>query len=111
MCWRNYLPYTDKRITWYSSLTLASLDQETGQLKRINDFAFDGILPEAAVFDNSSSYLAVATYDHFNDSIKGGAIDFWHLVNDPLAPQRIQLIKTNLSIPVTRGVHSMVIAR
>lgn len=108
---RSYLPYTDKRITWYSSLTLASLDQETGQLEKINDFAYDGILPEAAVFDNSSSYLAVATYDHFNDSIKGGSIDFWHLVRDPLDRKRVQLLKTNLSVPVTRGVHSLVIAR
>jgi len=108
---RSYLPYNDKRISWYSSLTLASLDQKTGQLERIGDFSYDGILPEAAVFDNSSSYLAVATYDHFNDRIKGGSIDFWHLVTDPLEPKRVQLLKTNLSIPVTRGVHSLVIAR
>lgn len=108
---RSYLPYNDKRITWYSSLTLASLDQKTGRLERIGDFSYDGILPEAAVFDNSSSYLAVATYDHFNDRVKGGSIDFWHLASDPLEPNRVQLLKTNLSIPVTRGIHSLVIAR
>ncbi|MDJ0633756.1 MAG: hypothetical protein QNJ34_11265 [Xenococcaceae cyanobacterium MO_188.B29] len=105
---RSYLPYDDDRITWYSSLTLATLDPETGQLNHIADYPFDGILPEAAAFDASSQYLAVVNYDHFDDSIEGGSIDFWRIGADPLNPQP-QLIKTNYSVPVTRGVHSMVL--
>ena len=35
---RSYLPYDDDRITWYSSLTLATLDPETGQLNHIADY-------------------------------------------------------------------------
>ncbi|MDJ0687808.1 MAG: hypothetical protein QNJ41_04800 [Xenococcaceae cyanobacterium MO_188.B32] len=105
---RSYLPYNDQRITWYSSLTLATLDPETGQLNHVADYPFDGILPEAAAFDASSQYLAVVNYDHFDDSIKGGSIDFWRIGTDPLNPKP-QLIKTNYSVPVTRGVHSMVL--
>jgi DNA-binding beta-propeller fold protein YncE len=105
---RSYLPYNDNRITWYSSLTLATLNPETGQLNHVADYPFDGILPEAAAFDASSQYLAVVNYDHFDDSIKGGTIDFWRIGADPLNPQP-QLIKTNYSIPVTRGIHSMVL--
>ncbi|BDI17099.1 hypothetical protein ANSO36C_29010 [Nostoc cf. commune SO-36] len=30
---RSYLPYNDNRITWFSSLTLMTLDPQTGQLK------------------------------------------------------------------------------
>ena len=108
---RSYLPYKDNRITWFSSITLAKLSPETGVLTKVGDFYYDGILPEAAVFDNSSRYLAVATYDHFNDRRKGGSIDFWRISSDPLEPDNIQLIKTETSVPVTRGAHSMVIAR
>jgi hypothetical protein len=105
---RSYLPYEDNRITWYSSLTLATLDPKTGQLNHVADYPFDGILPEAAAFDASSQYLAVANYDHFDDSIKGGSIDFWRIGADPLNPQP-QLIKTNYYIPVRRGIHSMIL--
>lgn len=108
---RSYLPYNDKRITWFSSISLISLDPKTGVLSKVNDFNYDGILPEAAVFDNSSQFLAVANYDHFNQSKKGGSIDFWRIQADPLEPNNTQLIKMDHSVPVARGPHSMVIAR
>lgn len=108
---RSYLPYGDTRITWFSSITLAALDQATGQLTKVGTFNYDGILPEAAVFDNSGSYLAVANYDHFDDRRAGASIDFWRIQNDPLDRANVQLIKTEHSVPVTRGAHSMVIAR
>ncbi len=108
---RSYLPYDDPRITWYSSVTLAALDQETGDMTEIGTFNYDGILPEAAVFDNSGNYLAVANYDHFDDRREGSSIDFWRIQTDPLDPGNTQLIKTEHSVPVARGAHSMVIAR
>ena len=74
-------------------------------------FNYDGILPEAAVFDNSSTYLAVANYDHFDDRRAGSSIDFWRIQPDPLNPKNVQLVKTEHSVPVARGAHSMVIAR
>lgn len=105
---RSYLPYDDDRITWFSSVSFLTLDPRTGQLNHVADYPFDGILPEAAAFDASSQYLAVANYDHFDDRIEGGSIDFWRIATDPLNPQP-QLVKTRYSIPVTRGVHSMVL--
>ncbi|MEO1018551.1 MAG: beta-propeller fold lactonase family protein [Pseudomonadota bacterium] len=108
---RSYLPYDDARITWFSSITLAALDQATGQLSEVGTFNYDGILPEAAVFDNSGNYLAVANYDHFDDRRTGSSIDFWRIQADPLDAANVQLIKTEHSVPVTRGAHSMVIAR
>jgi len=108
---RSYLPYDDPRLTWFSSITLAALDQETGQLSAVGTFTYDGILPEAAVFDNSGRYLAVVTYDHFDDRRTGGSVDFWRIQADPLDTSNVQLIKTEHSVPVTRGAHSMVIAR
>ena len=108
---RSYLPYEDPRITWWSSITLARLDQDTGQLALVGTFNYDGILPEAAVFDNSGSFLAVANYDHFDDRKTGGSIDFWRIQADPMNRDNVQLIKTEHSVRVARGAHSMVIAR
>lgn len=104
---RSYLPYDDDRITWFSSLSFFTLDPQTGQLSHVADYPYDGILPEAAAFDASSQYLAVVTYDHFDDRIQGGSIDFWRIAADPLNPQPM-LVQTRYSVPVTRGVHSMV---
>ncbi|MEM8753452.1 MAG: hypothetical protein AAGF90_10795 [Pseudomonadota bacterium] len=108
---RSYLPYDDDRITWYSSITLAALNQETGDLTEVGTFNYDGVLPEAAQFDNSGSYLAVANYDHFDDRRRGSSIDFWRIQTDPLDPGNTQLVKTEHSVTVTRGAHSMTIAR
>ncbi|MDX2212300.1 MAG: hypothetical protein SFY66_03325 [Oculatellaceae cyanobacterium bins.114] len=105
---RSYLPYNDDRITWFSSLTLMTLDPQTGQLNRVADYPFDGILPEAAAFDASSQYLAVVNYDFFDDRTSGGSVDFWRIASDPLNPQPM-LVQTRYSVPVTRGAHSMVL--
>lgn len=105
---RSYLPYDDERITWFSSLTLVTLDRETGQLNRVGDYPYDGILPEAAAFDASGEFLAVVNYDFFDDRIPGGSIDFWRIATDPLNPQPM-LVKTQYSVPVTRGAHSIVL--
>jgi DNA-binding beta-propeller fold protein YncE len=108
---RSYLPWDDKRLTPYSSLSLFALDAETGQLSHKGDFAYDGILPEAAAFDASSTALAVVTYDHFDDAKKGGSVDFWRLTGDPLDPNSVVLVKSDHSVSVTRGAHSMVLAK
>ncbi len=104
-------PFDKPEQGFFSSLTLIRLNAETGLLERIGDFAFDGILPESAVFDNTSQFLAVATFDHYDANRKGGSIDFWRLTSDYFDPTRIELVKTDYSVPVTRGVHSMVLIR
>jgi DNA-binding beta-propeller fold protein YncE len=105
---RSFLPYDDERITWFSSLSLITLDPQTGQLNHVADYPYDGILPEAAAFDASSQYLAVTNYDHFDDRIQGGSIDFWRIAADPLNPQPV-LVQTRYAVPVTRGAHSLVL--
>ena len=104
-------PFASAKQGFYASLTLLHLDTESGFLERVGDYSFDGILPESVVFDNSSQYLAVATFDHYDGRKPGGSIDFWRLTGDYFNPKRIELVKTDYSVPVTRGVHSMVIVR
>lgn len=102
---------SDSRQTFYSSLTLIRLDPATGTLERVNDYPFDGVLPEAAVFDNSSRFLAVVNHGRFDNPRAGGSVDFWRLAGDPVDPRRVNLVKTNYSVAVARGPHSIVIAR
>lgn len=97
--------------SFFSSLTLLRLDPQTGKLDRVGNFAYDGILPETAVFDNSSRYLAVTTFDHYDDRQPSGSIDFWRITQNFVDPLGATLVKTGYSVPVTRGVHSMVIVR
>jgi DNA-binding beta-propeller fold protein YncE len=105
---RSYLPYGDRRITWHSSLTLLTFNTANGQLARSGEFLYDGILPEAAVFDASGRYLAVVNFDHFDDSRAGGSVDFWRVDSDPLNPRPV-LVQTNHRVTVARGPHSIVL--
>ena len=104
-------PFDNAKQGFYASLTLLRLEPESGFLERVSDYSFDGILPESVVFDNSSRYLAVATFDHYDGRKPGGSIDFWRLTGDYYNPKRIELVKTGYSVPVRRGVHSMVLVR
>lgn len=107
---RSYLPYTDTRITWYSSLTLLSLDSVSGRIVSHGEFFYEGILPEAAAFDASGKYVAVANFDHFDEATPGGSIDFWRIAND-ITSNGPKLVKTSHSLTVARGPHSLILIR
>lgn len=110
---RSYLPYgtssAEPRITWYCSLSLLSIDKGTGKLDHLGDYYFQGILPEAVVFDASDNYLAVTVFDNFDDTQKGSRIDFWRVVKQ--AGETPFLVDTDHSVPVARGAHSMVLIK
>lgn len=102
---------TNPRQGFFSSVSLIRLDPQLGLLERVGTYPFDGILPESVIFDNSSRFLAVACFDHYDGRKPGGSIDFWRLTGDYFNPKRIELVRTSYSVEVTRGVHSMVIVR
>lgn len=95
----------------YGSMSLIRLDPDTGMLKRVGEFAFDGALPEMAVFDNASRFVAVTVFNQFDEPSAKGSIDFWRIETDPFDTERTELVKTRSSIPVTRGAHSLVVVR
>lgn len=101
----------DADMTRYASMSLIRLDPQTGRLRRVGDYTFDGALPEMAVFDNSSRFVAVTVYSQFDDPRAKGSIDFWRIEGDPLDLDRIEMVKTRHSIPVTRGPHTLAIVR
>ena len=102
----SYAPSDDPRHTPYSSLTLIDIDQDTGWLHTVGTYAFDGILPEAAVWDASSSYVAVVNYDQLDRHREGGSIDFWKLVKGDAT----SLVKLRTSIETPHGPHSIVLS-
>ena len=99
---RSFLPWDDPRLTRNSSITLLSMNTDTGELTPIDTFAFEGILPQGITFDATGEHLTVTTFDHFNEEQHGsGSIDFWQVVKG----DKPQLEKLETSIPVMRGPH------
>ena len=108
---RSAEPLTDPKQGFFSSVSLLRFDPKSGSLDRVGEFPFDGLLPESAVFDNTSRFLAVTCFAHFDRSRPDGAVDFWRLSGDYADPKRVELVKSDFSITVARGPQSMVIAR
>jgi hypothetical protein len=94
------------RFTRQASLSLMILDRTSGQLTKINDYPFEGILPEGAAFDASGKMLAVAVYDYFTPKPKGG-IELWQVLKTP----QPNLQRTGHVIDVGRGVHQVLVAQ
>lgn len=105
----SYFPEGDPRLTRYSTMTLLRLDPASGALERLDEPAFDGLLPESAVFDRDGSHLAVANFGQFDDS-GAGSIDIWRVMTDPQDHQRVRLVQTRASVPLGRGVFELAIA-
>ena len=104
---RTYLP--DALSFWpgarMNSLSLLTFDRETGELTQaINEYGFEGALPEAAMFDTDGDSLAVVIYNDHEDPMGPGAIEFWNVPRDGGEPR---LERTAVRLPVVRGVHSM----
>ena len=63
------------------------------------------------MFDNTSRFLAVMCFSHYDGAQPEGSVDFWRLSGDYADPRRAELVKLRFSVPVARGPQSMVIAR
>jgi hypothetical protein len=106
---RSWLPYSDPRQTWFSSISLIERDPETGVMNHLHTTPYYAVLPEMAVFDSSSQYLAVVAFDQFIHNEKEGSVDFFKIVYDPLDSKRKMLVQTPYSVPVQRGAHDIIL--
>ena len=97
----NYIPVW--RGKSYSSLSLVKFDSRSGQLNKIDEYGFEGLLPEQVTFDKSGTSLAVVIFNYRQPSPKKGAIEFWNV----LPGDRPQLERTGLKIDVVRGSHDI----
>lgn len=101
---RTYLP--DRLPAWrgksHSSLSLLTLDLASGQLVTLDEYGFEGLLPEDAVFDVSGRSLAVVIYNYREPDPHKGAIEFWNVIRGA----EPELERTGFRIEVTRGPHA-----
>jgi DNA-binding beta-propeller fold protein YncE len=99
-------PPNSPRFTRQASLSLMTLDSNSGRLTKIDDYPFEGILPEGATFDASGNELAVAVYDYLTPKPEGG-IEFWQVIQQP----QLKLQRTGYVVDLDRGVHQVLVAR
>jgi len=99
-------PMSAPRFSRQASLSLMTLDRTSGQLIKIADYPFEGILPESVAFDANGNYLAVAVYDYFTPRREGG-IELWQVIQTPKPALR----QTGEVIDLGRGVHQVLVAQ
>ena len=104
---RTYLPNIPVLAVWPKrrlyTLTLLSIDPETGMLDTLDDIQLAGVLPEDVIFDETGRNLAVATFHRRKgpDRLRG-FIDFFTITGDG------QLESQGVTQPVMRGAHDLV---
>ncbi|TAE31044.1 MAG: hypothetical protein EAZ91_08675 [Cytophagales bacterium] len=97
---RRLVPAHDK-----SSLSLVTISP-AGMLKTVGEWGFEGALPEDAVFDATGQAVAATIYNNLlEDFPRQGYIEFWNVTRTPAGEPT--LVRTNLRMPVPRGVHNL----
>ena len=70
---RTYLP-TNFSPAWrgkpYSSLSLVQFDKNFGKLTTLEEYGFEGLLPEQATFDADGKSLAVVIYNYREQNLR-----------------------------------------
>jgi DNA-binding beta-propeller fold protein YncE len=89
----------------YSSLSLVKFNSRSGQLTKIDEYGFEGLLPEQVTFDAEGKSLAVVIFNYRKPSPKTGAVEFWKVIPG----DRPRLEKTGYKINVVRGAHDLVL--
>ncbi len=89
----------------YSSLSLVQFDSRTGQLTEVEEYGFEGLLPEQATFDAAGNSLAVVIFNDREPSPKTGAIEFWNVTQGKTP----RLERTGYKLDVVRGAHDIVL--
>ena len=104
---RTYLP--DYIPAWrgkaYSSISLVKFDSQSGQLTNVDEYGFEGLLPEQVTFDAEGKSLAVVIFNYRQPTPKTGAVEFWRVRSG----NRPRLERTGYKIEVVRGAHDLVL--
>lgn len=89
----------------HSSISLVQFKSDSGRLKTLDEYGFEGLLPEQATFDANGEALAVVIYNYREQSPKTGAVEFWNVASD----RKPRLERTGYSIDIVRGPHDIVL--
>ncbi|HEY9626953.1 MAG TPA: beta-propeller fold lactonase family protein [Coleofasciculaceae cyanobacterium] len=99
------LPPNSPRFTREATISLFRLDAATGQLQKIGDFPFEGVLPEGITFDATGNHVIVATFEYLNSPQPTGGLEIWQVNREP----RLDL-KYQGRINVPHGAHQVLVS-
>ena len=77
------LPTSSSRFTRQATVSLFSFDADSGRLTKVEDFPFEGVLPEGISFDATGEHLIVATFEYFDSDEPTGGLDIWQVKQEP----------------------------
>ncbi|MEM9537701.1 MAG: hypothetical protein AAGA40_18765 [Cyanobacteria bacterium P01_E01_bin.45] len=91
-----------------SSLSLVQFDPVTGQVDRVGDWTFDGILPEGIAFDAADRYVVAGVFEYDTSEPRRGALEFWRVDRTGDASR---LEPTDYAIETGPGAHSLIVVK
>ena len=86
-----------------ASLNLYSIDSTSGVLTKLGEWKYKATLPQGLVFDPSGDYLYVGVNAYKDDNPLQGGVEVWQVIKGNNA----QLKRTNTTVRVPRGVHTL----
>lgn len=98
---QSYQPFNNP-AAGKSALTIYTLSKE-GELTQVNEYPFDGVLPQSVAFDKSGSAIAVAVHEYMQYGDSTGGVEFWK-VNRGNKPT-LEKMPARVSVP--RGCHTI----
>lgn len=102
----HYFPY-NLAARMYSSLSLVSVNQETGKLETIGKpLRFEGVLPEDAMFDRDGDMLAVVVFHEFSENPQEGWIEYFKFDKSGAQPK---FQSTGVRVKIKRGGHDLAV--
>ena len=90
-----------------SSLSLIRFDPESGHMRRLGDWTFDGILPEGIAFDASDRYVVAGVFEYEGAEPRRSGLEIWEVVG--ATGSTPALADTGYRIPTGPGAHSLIV--
>ncbi len=98
---QSYQPFTNA-AAGKSSLSVYALGKD-GKLTKGDDYAFDGIMPQAVEFDRTGDDLVVGVSEYLDFGTRTGGLEFWKVTKG----DKPTLTKQPGRINIARGVHAI----
>lgn len=90
-----------------SSLSLLAFDAETGLLRRLGDWAMEGILPEGVAFDAADNWVVTGIYEYEGPEPRASGLEFWRVHRVP--GEAPMLVSSPHRVETGPGAHSLIV--
>ncbi len=100
----SYFPFNNTNRTTSSALSLLFLNNETGELKTLQEVPYLGVMPKGLSFDKDGSVLAITSFEYNDLFEKKGALEFWNF-SGKIGEGKLE--NTGIKLNLTRGAHAI----